>query len=276
MPLFARYPREQIESGRHDVLPSAPDAEQFVREAAIGDGWLHPDASNYTFVVELELDGRQAHGVYKPRSGEAPLWDFPIGTLHHRECAAYELGKALGWGLIPPTVEREGEAGEGSLQLFVSHGPDSNFFTFRDGREEECLRLAVFDLIANNADRKGGHCFIGPDDRVWAVDNGLTFNAAHKLRTVIWDFAGSPVPDPPAGGRRPRGRRPCVRRWPAGAGARRQTRRTGGGSAARPPAPPAGRPHAPHAQHPPRPALPLAVVVPVVPAKAGTSQRSCC
>ena len=196
MPLFARYPREQIESGRHDVLPSAPDAEQFVREAAIGDGWLHPDASNYTFVVELELDGRRAHGVYKPRSGEAPLWDFPIGTLHHRECAAYELGKTLGWGLIPPTVEREGEAGEGSLQLFVPHGPDSNFFTFRDGREEECLRLAVFDLIANNADRKGGHCFIGPDDRVWAVDNGLTFNVAHKLRTVIWDFAGSPVPDP--------------------------------------------------------------------------------
>ncbi len=195
MPLYARYPREQIATGRHDILPSDPDAEQFLRNARIGDGWLHPDASNYTFVVELESEGCAAHGVYKPRAGEAPLWDFPRGSLYRRECAAYELGKALGWGLIPPTVEREGEAGEGSLQLFVPHDADSNFFTFRDEREEECLRLAVFDVIANNADRKGGHCFVGPDERVWAVDNGLTFNADYKLRTVIWDFSGRRTPD---------------------------------------------------------------------------------
>ena len=195
MPLYSRYPREQIAMGRHDVPPSSPEAEQFVREARIGDGWLHPEASNYTFVVELELDGCRGHGVYKPRVGEAPLWDFPGGTLYRRECAAYELSKTLGWGLIPPTVERDGEAGEGSLQLFVPHDPDSNFFTFRDAREEECLRLAVFDSIANNADRKGGHCFVGPDGRVWAVDNGLTFNVSYKLRTVVWDFAGQRVPD---------------------------------------------------------------------------------
>ncbi len=194
MPLYARYPRNQIATGRHDVPPSDPAAEQFLRDARIGDGWLHPDASNYTFIVELQLGDCRAHGVYKPRSGEAPLWDFPAGTLYRRECAAYALSKALGWGLIPPTVEREGEAGEGSLQLFVPHDPDSNFFTFRDEREEESLRLAVFDVVANNADRKGGHCFVGPDEQVWAVDNGLTFNIAYKLRTVIWDFSGSRVP----------------------------------------------------------------------------------
>ena len=195
MALSGRYPRRRIAEGPHDVSPSSPDAERFVREAVIGDGWLHPDASNYTFVVELRLDDRAGYGVYKPRAGEAPLRDFPHGTLHLRECAAYELSRALGWNLTPPTVLRDGEAGEGSLQLFVAHDADSNFFTLRDGREDEALRVAVFDVIANNADRKGGHCFVGSDGCVWAVDNGLTFNADDKLRTVIWDFAGRPVPD---------------------------------------------------------------------------------
>ena len=195
MTLYAHYPHADIAAGRHDVPPSAPDAERFVREAEIGDGWLHPDASNYTFVVRLTLGEQEGYGVYKPHAGERPLRDFPIGTLGRRECAAYEFARTLGWGLTPPTVIRDGEAGEGSLQLFVPHDPDSNFFTLRDDHREEAFRLAVFDLLANNADRKGGHCFTGLDGRVWAVDNGLTFHEEHKLRTVIWDYSGEPIPD---------------------------------------------------------------------------------
>ena len=194
MPLYADYPHAEIAAGRHDVPPSSPDAERFVCEAEIGDGWLHPYASNYTFVVRLSCGNEEGHGVYKPQAGERPLWDFPTGTLGRRECAAYEFAKALGWGSIPPTVLREGEAGEGSLQLFVPHDPDSNFFTLRDEHPDEALRLAVFDLLANNADRKGGHCFLGPDGCLWAVDNGLTFHEDHKLRTVIWDYSGEPIP----------------------------------------------------------------------------------
>ena len=194
MPLYADYPHAEIAAGRHDVPPSSPDAERFVCEAEIGDGWLHPYASNYTFVVRLSRGDLEGHGVYKPHAGERPLWDFPTGTLGRRECAAYEFAKALGWGLIPPTVLREGEGGEGSLQLFVPHDADSNFFTLRDEHAEEAFRLAVFDALANNADRKGGHCFTGPDGRVWAVDNGLTFHEERKLRTVIWDYSGEAVP----------------------------------------------------------------------------------
>ena len=195
MPLYSHYPHAEIAEGRHDVSPSSPDAERFVREAETGDGWLHPYASNYTFVVRLSLGDREGCGVYKPQAGERPLWDFPIGTLGRRECAAYKFARALGWGLIPPTVLREGEAGEGSLQLFVPHDPDSNFFTLRDDHPEEAFRLAVFDVLANNADRKGGHCFVGQDGRVWAVDNGLTFHEERKLRTVIWDYSGEQIPD---------------------------------------------------------------------------------
>ena len=194
MTLYAHYPYAELAQGRHDAPPSSPCAEAFVRDAEIGDGWLHPAASNYTFVVRLALDGKEGWGVYKPQAGERPLRVFPSGTLHRRERAAYEFCKALGWGLIPPTAIREGEAGEGSLQLFVPHDPESNFFTLRDDHQEEAFRLAVFDLLANNADRKGGHCFPGPDGRVWAVDNGLTFHEEHKLRTVIWDFSGEAVP----------------------------------------------------------------------------------
>ncbi len=195
MPLYSHYPHAEITAGRHDVTPSSPDAERFVREAVVGDGWLHPYASNYTFVVQLALDEQEGFGVYKPQAGERPLWDFPTGTLGNRECATYEFAQALGWGLTPPTVLRDGEAGEGSLQLFVPHDTESNFFTLRDDHPEESFRLAVFDVLANNADRKGGHCFVGPDGRVWAVDNGLTFHEERKLRTVIWDYSGDPIPD---------------------------------------------------------------------------------
>lgn len=194
MTLYRGFDRERIVAGPHDVAPNNPDAARFVREAEMGDGWLHPRSSNYTFVVELRLEGKQGFGVYKPGAGEAPLWDFPPG-LYQRECAAFELAHLLGWGLVPPTVAREGEAGVGSLQLFIPTGEDTNYFTIREEQQAPLFKMAIFDLVANNADRKGGHIFLGPDGLLWGVDHGLTFHAQHKLRTVIWDFAGQPVPD---------------------------------------------------------------------------------
>jgi uncharacterized repeat protein (TIGR03843 family) len=156
-----------------------------------------PRSSNATFLVELCLDGQTALAVYKPERGERPLWDFPPG-LYRREIAAYLLSEALGWGLIPPTTPREGPLGEGSLQLFVPADFRQHYFTLLEqGEHRETLqRICVFDLVANNADRKSGHCLYVPDDRIYAIDNGLTFHAESKLRTVIWDFGDEPIAPP--------------------------------------------------------------------------------
>ena len=186
---------ESVSLARHDVAPGAANARAFVEQAEMGAGWLHPAASNFTFIVELALGEQRGYGVYKPERGERPLWDFPPG-LYRRECAAYELGLLLGWRIAPPTVVRTGELGVGSLQLFVPPRADSHFFSLRDDYPDDALRMAVFDVVANNADRKGGHCFVAQSGGVWGIDHGLTFHAEHKLRTVIWDFAEEPVPQP--------------------------------------------------------------------------------
>jgi hypothetical protein len=150
-----------------------------------------PYSSNHTFLVRLELDGDEALAVYKPASGERPLWDFPASSLHRREVAAYEVSRALGWDLVPLTVSRaDAPLGPGSLQEFVEHDPEQHYFTLLEGRPEVFRRLALFDVICNNADRKSGHCLLDAHGRVWAVDHGLTFHEEPKLRTVIWDFAG--------------------------------------------------------------------------------------
>lgn len=155
-----------------------------------------PRGSNATFLVHLEADGEgRGWAIYKPRRGEAPLWDFPEGTLYRREYAAYLLSRLLGWPDIPPTVIRDGPYGIGSLQLYVDAIPDAHYFTFRSDRAAEARRIAAFDVIANNADRKAGHCLLGRDGRIWCIDHGITFNAMPKLRTVIWDFAGEPLPE---------------------------------------------------------------------------------
>lgn len=148
-----------------------------------------PRSSNATFLVELALDDATALAVYKPERGERPLWDFPPG-LYRREIAAYLLSEALGWGLVPPTAPRDGPYGEGSLQLFVSADFRQHYFTLLEQAEhrETLQRICLFDLVANNADRKSGHCLYVPEDRIYAIDNGLTFHAEPKLRTVIWDF----------------------------------------------------------------------------------------
>jgi uncharacterized repeat protein (TIGR03843 family) len=180
----------------HDVGPTDPRASSFLATATLGKSWLHPSASNYTFLVELSLDGNNGYAIYKPRDGESPLRDFLSGTLYQREVATFELDRLLGWGMVPPTIIRDGDVGIGSLQLFVPPVPGSNFFSIRDTCKDQLLRMAVFDIVANNADRKGGHCFIDLDGAVWGVDHGLTFHVEPKLRTVIWDFGGESIPEP--------------------------------------------------------------------------------
>jgi uncharacterized repeat protein (TIGR03843 family) len=156
-----------------------------------------PWSSNATFLVEATLDATTTLGVYKPMRGERPLWDFPRG-LYRRELAAWHLSEALGWGLVPPTIPREGPYGEGSIQLFVAADFEQHYFTLReDPRHHDRLRrICAFDLVANNADRKSGHCLLGEDGTIYAIDNGLCFHVEPKLRTVIWEFGDEPVPPP--------------------------------------------------------------------------------
>ncbi|HXJ77971.1 MAG TPA: SCO1664 family protein [Candidatus Methylomirabilis sp.] len=168
---------------------------EFLARAAIGIKGRMAAASNITLLAELTLDGTTGLGIYKPERGERPLWDFPPG-LYKREVAAYRLSEALGWGLVPPTILREGPHGIGSLQLFIEADFEQHYFTLVERPElrAQLMQICLFDLIANNADRKGGHCLLGTDERIYAIDNGLTFHVEPKLRTVIWDFGGEPIP----------------------------------------------------------------------------------
>jgi len=154
-----------------------------------------PASSNAIFLVDVACNGVTVQAVYKPLRGERPLWDFPPG-LFRREVAAYALSEALAWGLVPPTIERDGPYGEGSFQLFVKADFAQHYFTLRQDPThlDRLQRLCLFDLVANNADRKAGHCLLGPDGCIYAIDNALTFHAEPKLRTVIWDFGGEPIP----------------------------------------------------------------------------------
>ena len=150
--------------------------------------------SNFTFLVQIQERDQRTKAVYKPRDGETPLWDFPEGTLYIREYAAYLLSYLLGWELVPPTVIRDGPYGVGSVQLYVEHDPRFNYFTLRESHAPQLKAIACFDLVANNADRKAGHCILDREGRVWTIDHGLTFHAITKLRTVMWDYNGQPIP----------------------------------------------------------------------------------
>lgn len=160
---------------------------------------LLPRASNDTFLSEVTDGTTTVPVVYKPRAGELPLWDFPPGTLCNREVAAFMLAEALGWPAVPPTVLRDGPLGEGSVQLFVRSDPGEHYFTLRERFADEFRRVAAFDVLTGNGDRKGGHCLLAPDGRVWVVDHGLCFASRPWLRTVIWDYAGEALPDDLAG-----------------------------------------------------------------------------
>ena len=157
---------------------------------------LLPGASNDTFLCTLSDGELETYAVYKPRRGEAPLWDFPDGTLHLREMAAFVVDRALGWDLVPPTVIRDGPLGVGMAQLFVDHDPTEHYLTLGPSYPDVFRRVAAFDIVVNNADRKSGHCLLQRDaERIWIVDHGVTFHEQPKLRTVIWDFAGEPIPE---------------------------------------------------------------------------------
>jgi uncharacterized repeat protein (TIGR03843 family) len=157
---------------------------------------LMPWSSNGTYLVQLTRHDDHAPAIYKPGRGERPLWDFP-GALWKREVAAYELSEQLGFELVPTTVARQAAPmGPGSVQAFVPAQFAEHYFTIRERDElaAPLRRLCAFDLLANSADRKGGHCLIDLAGRIWAIDNGLTFHDEFKVRTVLWDFAGEPIP----------------------------------------------------------------------------------
>ncbi|WP_185806309.1 SCO1664 family protein [Streptomyces sp. RP5T] len=179
------------------------------------------DASNAVLHCSVAYDGQEALCVYKPVRGERPLWDFPDGTLAQREVAAYEVSEATGWGLVPPTVLRDGPFGEGMCQLWIEGVPGSELLALVDGEEpepgwraiglaevdegrtallvhaddERLRRLAVLDAVINNADRKGGHLLPAEGGRLYGIDHGVTFNVENKLRTLLWGWAGEPLPE---------------------------------------------------------------------------------
>lgn len=151
--------------------------------------------SNYTFLVYVNHEDLRLPAVYKPMRGERPLWDFPDGTLYKRETAAYVVSEALGWGFVPPTVAREGDEGPGSVQFYVDVEAESHYFNMPEEEKDKLKPLVAFDIIANNADRKGGHILRDSQGEVWGIDHGLCFHTDPKLRTVVWDFAGQPIPE---------------------------------------------------------------------------------
>lgn len=155
-----------------------------------------PWSSNATLLVNLTLGDEEMRAIYKPQRGERPLWDFPTGTLCRREVAAFEVSRTLGWDLVPDTVLRDGPFGLGMFQRYVEHDPDRHYFALLEERGDPLRRMAAFDIVVNNADRKGGHCLEATaDGRILGIDHGLCFHAQWKLRTVIWDFGGEAVPD---------------------------------------------------------------------------------
>ncbi|TVT16319.1 SCO1664 family protein [Amycolatopsis rhizosphaerae] len=203
-----------------DLHPTDPAARQLIERGRIEVEGRLVDASNVTLFCSIELDGVRANAVYKPVSGERPLWDFPDGTLAGREVATYLLSAASGLGSIPPTVLREGPFGEGMVQLWVETSDEELIDVRPPAEVPEDWRivlhahdrlgepavlahadhpgirdLAILDIIANNTDRKGGHILCGADGRVYGVDHGICLHAEPKLRTVLWGWIGDPLPE---------------------------------------------------------------------------------
>ena len=171
-----------------------PDPVAFLVQAEPELEGRMPWSSNATFLVTMRIDEVEQQAIYKPVRGERPLWDFEPG-LHKRERAAYLLSEHLGIGVVPPTVIRDGPLGEGSYQWFVDADHSQHYFTIFEQYErlhDQCRHIAVLDILANNTDRKSGHCLLA-HDRVWAIDNGLCFSSPYKLRTVIWEFGGEQI-----------------------------------------------------------------------------------
>lgn len=183
---------------------SLPDEEAVLQTLLLGNmnvEGLMPWSSNYTFLVTL-TSADEANlsymAIYKPCQGERPLWDFPGGSLCRREFASYLLSQVLCWPRIPLTILRDGPHGPGSVQLFIDAEYEAHYFNMRhmSSFTDDFKRMALFDYIVNNADRKGGHCLKGKDGKLWAIDHGLTFHTDFKLRTVIWEFCEERIQAP--------------------------------------------------------------------------------
>jgi hypothetical protein len=149
------------------------------------------DASNATLYCAIRDRDQEAHCVYKPVRGERPLWDFPDGTLAAREMAAYEVSEAGGFGIVPPTVIRDGPFGEGMCQLWVEADESQDVVALVRSDDPQLRVMALFDAVINNADRKGGHLLPVPGGHVYGVDHGLCFHQEDKLRTLLWAWRGS-------------------------------------------------------------------------------------
>jgi hypothetical protein len=153
-----------------------------------------PGSSNQALVVLVHHAGlaEPIHAVYKATVAERPLFDFPIGTLARREVAAFLVSEATGWGLVPPTVLRDGPYGVGMVQQWIHGDPSVDLVALVVEDDPRLRRMAVFDAIVNNTDRKGGHLLPMPDGHVYGVDHGVTFSIEPKLRTVLWGWVGTP------------------------------------------------------------------------------------
>ena len=202
-----------------DPVLDAAAAHEIVQHGALELEGRLVDASNTTLRCYASLAGRTVRCVYKPVAGERPLWDFPTGTLAGREVAAYLVSHATGWDLVPPTVHRDGPLGPGACQVWIEegeqvlvgflpsdevpagwhpiiagHDPEGQPYTLAHADDPRLARMAVFDMVVNNADRKGGHVLVGRDGRLYGVDHGVCFHEEPKLRTVLWGWAGAPLP----------------------------------------------------------------------------------
>jgi uncharacterized repeat protein (TIGR03843 family) len=211
---------ERIPPGGLTPGETADGVELLVRGELTVRGRLG-EASNAALYCTVAYDGREARCIYKPVAGERPLWDFPEGSLAAREFAAYLVSEATGWGLVPPTVLREGPYGEGMCQLWIEADPEAELLALVEGEEPgpgwkaigfaevgqgrtallvhaddiRLRRLSVLDAVINNADRKGGHLLPTADGRLYAIDHGVAFHVDDKLRTLLWGWAGEPLPE---------------------------------------------------------------------------------
>jgi uncharacterized repeat protein (TIGR03843 family) len=203
-------------------MTTSPDDREALRRGELTVIGRIRSASNATFLCEVDLAGHRVHCVYKPIAGEQPLWDFPDGTLAGREVGAYLVSEGLGWNIVPLTIIRDGPAGRGMVQLWIEEPDDraelidlfpagkvppgylpvlraydyaGDEVTLVHSDGEQLRRIAVFDVLVNNADRKGGHVLTGLDGNVYGVDHGICLHVDDKLRTVLWGWAGKPIDD---------------------------------------------------------------------------------
>jgi hypothetical protein len=171
------------------------DALLLLREGTLELEGRLLDASNATLYCSIRHQDLEASCVYKPQRGERPLWDFPDGSLAEREVAAYEVSAATGWSIVPPTVLRDGPFGLGMVQLWVDIDESVDLSVLARSKHPDLRRMALYDAVINNADRKGGHLLPTVEGHVYGVDHGVTFHHEDKLRTLLWNWRGRRLTD---------------------------------------------------------------------------------